>query len=139
MHQLMNLVAMTGLLGIPPRLRAGSCPTRILLILRNGGIRTLRIAPRSACHRGELLADCFAGIRGHNAEENWRLMEPGVVEGALQTASAIGDDRLQRQAKGYVVPDAFTHGTSQQRTRWFMTGLKSGKVESCDTFNAAQL
>ena len=61
------------------------------------------------------------------------------VEAALQTASAIGDDRLQRQAQGYVVPDAFTHGSSQQRTRWFTTGLKSGNVNSCDTFNAAQL
>jgi len=137
MHQLMNLVAMTGLLGIPPRLRAGSCPTRILLILRNGGIRTLRIAPRSACHRGELLADCFAGIRGHNAEENWRLMEPGVVEGALQTASAIGDDRLQRRTQSYVVPDAFTHRSSEQRARWLMTGRKTGQVASCDTFQSS--
>jgi predicted metalloprotease len=57
----------------------------------------------------------------------------------MQTASAIGDDRLQRQSKGYVVPDAFTHGSSAQRTRWFMSGLKSGKVESCDTFSAASL
>jgi predicted metalloprotease len=57
----------------------------------------------------------------------------------MQTASAIGDDRLQRQAQGYVVPDAFTHGSSQQRTRWFMIGLRSGKLESCDTFNAAAI
>ena len=57
----------------------------------------------------------------------------------MQTAAAIGDDRLQKQAQGYVVPDAFTHGSSAQRTRWFMTGLKSGKIESCDTFNAQQL
>jgi predicted metalloprotease len=62
-----------------------------------------------------------------------------TIIAGLVTASAIGDDRLQRQAQGYVVPDAFTHGTSQQRTRWFTTGLKSGKVESCDTLNAAQL
>jgi len=55
------------------------------------------------------------------------------------TASAIGDDRLQKQAQGYVVPDAFTHGTSEQRQRWFTTGLKEGKISSCDTFAAAQL
>jgi predicted metalloprotease len=61
------------------------------------------------------------------------------VEAATQTSAAIGDDRLQRRAQGYVVPDAFTHGSSEQRTRWFTTGLSSGKVESCDTFNAAQL
>jgi predicted metalloprotease len=57
----------------------------------------------------------------------------------MQTASAIGDDRLQRQSQGYVVPDSFTHGSSGQRTRWFMTGLKSGEVASCDTFRAEQL
>jgi hypothetical protein len=61
------------------------------------------------------------------------------VEAAMQTSAAIGDDRLQKQAQGYVVPDAFTHGSSAQRTRWFTTGLKSGKIESCDTFNAQQL
>jgi predicted metalloprotease len=57
----------------------------------------------------------------------------------MQTAAAIGDDRLQKQAQGYVVPDAFTHGSSEQRTRWFTAGLKTGKVESCDTFTASQL
>ena len=62
-----------------------------------------------------------------------------MIESALQTASAIGDDRLQRQAQGYVVPDAFTHGTSAQRTRWFLTGLKAGEVASCDTFRNEQL
>ena len=89
--------------------------------------------------RVELQADCLAGVWAHHSQETWNFIEPGDVEAAMQTASAIGDDRLQRQAQGYVVPDAFTHGTSQQRTRWFMTGLKSGKVDSCDTFNAAQL
>jgi uncharacterized protein len=89
--------------------------------------------------RVELQADCLAGAWAHHSQETWHFIEPGDVEAAMQTASAIGDDRLQRQAQGYVVPDAFTHGSSQQRTRWFMTGLKSGKVESCDTFNAAQL
>ena len=84
--------------------------------------------------RVELQADCLAGVWANHAEEQWRFIEPGDVEAAMQTASAIGDDRLQRQSQGYVVPDAFTHGTSEQRTRWFMTGLKSGRIEGCDTF-----
>ena len=67
------------------------------------------------------------------------MLESGDVEEALKTASAIGDDRLQMQAKGYVVPDAFTHGSSQQRVRWFKAGLKGGSVASCDTFEGAQL
>ena len=89
--------------------------------------------------RVELQADCLAGVWAHHSQESWSFIEPGDVEAAMQTASAIGDDRLQRQSQGYVVPDAFTHGSSQQRTRWFMTGLKSGKLESCDMFNAAEL
>ena len=89
--------------------------------------------------RVELQADCLAGVWAHHSQESWSFIEPGDVEAAMQTASAIGDDRMQRQAQGYVVPDAFTHGSSQQRTRWFMTGLRSGKLESCDTFNAAAL
>jgi uncharacterized protein len=78
--------------------------------------------------RVELQADCLAGIWANRAQERWRFIEPGDVEAAMQTASAIGDDRLQRQSQGYVVLDAFTHGTSAQRTRWFMSGLKSGDV-----------
>ena len=89
--------------------------------------------------RVELQADCLAGVWAHHAQETWNFIEPGDVEAALQTASAIGDDRLQRQSQGYVVPDAFTHGSSAQRVRWFMTGLRSGKLDACDTFNAAQL
>jgi len=89
--------------------------------------------------RVELQADGLAGVWANRAEEKWQFIEPGDVEAAMQTASAIGDDRLQRQAQGYVVPDAFTHGTSAQRTRWFMTGLKSGDVASCDTFRTQQL
>ena len=89
--------------------------------------------------RVELQADCLAGVWANRAEEKWRFIEPGDVEAAMQTASAIGDDRLQRQSQGYVVPDAFTHGTSAQRTRWFMSGLKSGDLGSCDTFRASQL
>ena len=89
--------------------------------------------------RVELQADCLAGVWANRAQAKWNFIEPGDVESALQTASAIGDDRLQRQAQGYVVPDAFTHGTSAQRSRWFLTGLKSGQVASCDTFRAARL
>jgi predicted metalloprotease len=89
--------------------------------------------------RVELQADCLAGVWANRAQAKWQFIEPGDVEAAMQTASAIGDDRLQRQAQGYVVPDAFTHGTSAQRTRWFMTGLKSGDVASCDTFRTTQL
>ena len=89
--------------------------------------------------RVELQADCFAGVWAHHSNQRWNSIEPGDVEAALQTASAIGDDRLQQQTRGYVVPDAFTHGTSEQRQRWFTTGLKEGKVSACDTFAAAQL
>lgn len=89
--------------------------------------------------RVELQADCLAGVWANRAQQKWQFIEPGDVEAALQTASAIGDDRLQRRAQGYVVPNAFTHGSSAQRTRWFMTGLKSGDVASCDTFRTQQL
>ena len=89
--------------------------------------------------RVELQADCFAGVWANRSNQRWKSIEPGDVEAALQTASAIGDDRLQKQAQGYVVPDAFTHGTSAQRQRWFTTGLKEGKVSACDTFAAATL
>jgi predicted metalloprotease len=89
--------------------------------------------------RVELQADCLAGVWANRAQQKWQFIEPGDVEAALQTASAIGDDRLQRESQGYVVPDAFTHGTSEQRTRWFMAGLKSGDVASCDTFRTQQL
>jgi predicted metalloprotease len=88
--------------------------------------------------RVELQADCLAGVWANRSQAKWQFIEPGDVESALQTASAIGDDRLQRQAQGYVVPDAFTHGTSAQRTGWFTTGLKSGEVDKCDTFRAQQ-
>lgn len=84
--------------------------------------------------RVELQADCLAGAWANRAQAKWQFIEPGDVEAAMQTASAIGDDRLQAQAQGYVVPDSFTHGTSAQRTRWFMTGLKSGDLSSCNTF-----
>ena len=89
--------------------------------------------------RVELQADCLAGVWANHGQAKWQFIEPGDVESALQTASAIGDDRLQKQAQGYVVPDSFTHGTSAQRSRWFSTGLKSGEVASCDTFRTEGL
>jgi predicted metalloprotease len=89
--------------------------------------------------RVELQADCFAGVWAKNAEQKWKLLQPGDIEAALQTASAIGDDMLQRRAQGYVVPDSFTHGSSEQRKRWFMTGFQQGTVKACNTFVAAQL
>jgi predicted metalloprotease len=89
--------------------------------------------------RIELQADCLAGVWANHSNQRWKSIEPGDVEAALQTAAAIGDDRLQKQARGYVVPDSFTHGTSAQRQRWFTVGLKEGKVSACDTFAAASL
>ncbi len=89
--------------------------------------------------RMELQADCFAGIWANHAEESKDVIEPGDIEEALNAASAIGDDRIQKQTQGYVVPDAFTHGSSTQRVRWFKRGYESGKLDACDTFNADQL
>ncbi len=89
--------------------------------------------------RVELQADCLAGVWANHAQQKHNFLDPGDVDQALQTASAIGDDRLQRQTQGYVVPDAFTHGSSAQRKRWFYAGLSSGKVSACDTFSADQL
>jgi predicted metalloprotease len=84
--------------------------------------------------RVELQADCLAGIWANKSDERWHLLQPGDVEAALRTAAAIGDDTLQRRAQGRVVPDSFTHGTSEQRQRWFSNGLKQGSEEACNTF-----
>jgi len=89
--------------------------------------------------RVALQADCFAGVWAYHAKRKHDFLESGDVDAALQTASAIGDDMLQRRARGYVVPDSFTHGTSEQRKSWFMTGFTQGKVSSCNTFNVARL
>ncbi|MFN3656466.1 MAG: neutral zinc metallopeptidase [Pseudolabrys sp.] len=89
--------------------------------------------------RVELQADCLGGVWAYHSNQRWNSIEPGDVEAALQTAAAIGDDRLQQRSRGYVVPDAFTHGSSAQRQRWFTIGLKQGKVSACNTFAAAQL
>ncbi len=87
----------------------------------------------------ELQADCFAGVWAHGADERWKVIEPGDIQAALQTAAAIGDDRLQKQQRGYVTPDSFTHGSSAQRVNWFQRGYQTGRFDSCDTFNAASL
>jgi uncharacterized protein len=89
--------------------------------------------------RVELQADCFAGVWANRQQQKQSFLDPGDVEAALKTASAIGDDRLQRQARGTVIPDSFTHGSSEQRVRWFNTGFKDGTVDSCNTFAAAKL
>ena len=89
--------------------------------------------------RLELQADCLAGVWGNRADEARRLLDPGDLEAALRAASAIGDDRLQRETRGRVVPDSFTHGTSAQRVGWFRRGFESGDLARCDTFAAREL
>lgn len=89
--------------------------------------------------RQELQADCFAGIWAHNADRSRQLLEQGDIEEGLNAAAAIGDDRLQKQARGYVAPESFTHGSSEQRVRWFKRGFETGSVQACDTFGTKQL
>ncbi|MES2739920.1 MAG: neutral zinc metallopeptidase [Pseudomonadota bacterium] len=89
--------------------------------------------------RLELQADCFAGVWAFHANQARKILEKGDIDTALQAATAIGDDALQRQAQGQVVPDSFTHGSSEQRVRWFTKGVDSGEVAQCDTFKARQL
>jgi hypothetical protein len=111
-----------------------------------GGFRRLEAArnqgSQSAFNRTsvrmELQADCYAGVWGYHAGA-LKLLEAGDVEEGLNAAMAIGDDRLQRQAQGRVVPESFTHGTSEQRMRWFKRGLDSGNPKDCDTFSAGAL
>jgi predicted metalloprotease len=86
--------------------------------------------------RVELQADCYAGVWANRAQQKHNFLDPGDVDQALQTASAIGDDRLQKETQGYVAPDSFTHGTSEQRKRWFSVGFNRGQVPACDTFSA---
>jgi predicted metalloprotease len=88
--------------------------------------------------RTELQADCLAGVWANHADRTKHILEQGDVEAAINAAAAVGDDRLQRQARGTVVPDAFTHGSSAQRVAWFRRGIESGELKSCDTFASAQ-
>ena len=89
--------------------------------------------------RLELQADFLAGVWAHHAQQSKQILERGDVEAALKAATAIGDDRLQKQSQGYVVPDSFTHGTSEQRVRWFRRGLETGDINQGDTFSAESL
>lgn len=89
--------------------------------------------------RQELQADCFAGVWANHAQRQLNWLEPGDVEAALNAANQIGDDTLQKQSRGYAVPDSFTHGSSAERVRWFKAGFASGDLKGCDTFNASQL
>jgi predicted metalloprotease len=83
----------------------------------------------------ELQADCLAGLWGYHADRSRGVLEQGDIDEALNAATAIGDDRLQKQAQGYVVPESFTHGSSRQRVEWFKRGIESGDFERCDTFD----
>ena len=87
--------------------------------------------------RMELQADCFAGVWARNAQEKRKILEEGDIEEGLNAAAAIGDDRLQRQSRGYISPESFTHGSSAQRVRWFKRGLSTGDPRQCDTFSNA--
>lgn len=89
--------------------------------------------------RLELQADCLAGVWAHSADESRQILEQGDIEEALNAASSIGDDRLQRKAQGYVVPESFTHGTSAQRVRWFRRGIQTGDMAQYDTFNVSRV
>ncbi len=101
---------------------------------RVGGARANELSVRT-----ELQADCLAGVWAHHAERKFQVLEEGDIEEALNAATAIGDDRIQKQTQGQVVPDSFTHGSSAQRVRWFRTGLQSGSSSECDTFSADSL
>ncbi|MBP1698188.1 MAG: putative neutral zinc metallopeptidase [Deltaproteobacteria bacterium] len=89
--------------------------------------------------RMELQADCLAGVWAHQADKSRQILEAGDIEEGLNAASAIGDDRIQRKTQGYVVPDAFTHGSAAQRARWFKLGFEQGNLQACDTFGADRL
>lgn len=89
--------------------------------------------------RQELQADCFAGVWAYHADRSRQILESGDIEEALNAASSIGDDRLQSQARGYVIPESFTHGSSAQRVRWFKRGIQTGNPEQCNTFRTTNL
>jgi predicted metalloprotease len=101
--------------------------------------RMSRAGANALSVRVELQADCFAGIWAHHAQRTRQVLEQGDLEEALTAASAIGDDRMQKQSQGMVVPESFTHGSSAQRMTWFTRGFETGQVRACDTFSAQQL
>ena len=89
--------------------------------------------------RLELQADCFAGVWGNKSQAQLNWLQAGDIDAALNAAAQVGDDTLQKESRGYAVPDSFTHGTSAERSRWFKAGFQSGDIRNCDTFNAATL
>lgn len=101
--------------------------------------RVSKVEGNALSVRLELQADCLAGVWANHADKARRIIEDGDIDEALNAASAIGDDTLQRQSRGTVVPETFTHGTAQQRKRWFRVGLQSGNPDACDTFSADQV
>lgn len=110
----------------------------ISMAVQNARSRVSKAEGNALSVKAELQADCYAGVWAHHAHQKSYLLEEGDIEEGLRTAAAIGDDQIMKRAGQYVRPDAFTHGTSAQRTQWFMTGLKSGKMESCDTLPMTQ-
>jgi uncharacterized protein len=107
--------------------------------VRNSRQRMGRAEGNELSVRQELQADCLAGVWANHANRARNILEPGDLEAGLNAASAIGDDRMQRESGGRVSPETFTHGTSAQRVRWFRRGIDSGRVEACDTFAARDL
>ena len=103
--------------------------------VRNLQNRVGQVQANQLSVRLELQADCFAGIWAHHADRQRQIIERGDVEEAINAAASIGDDRLQKQSKGYVVPESFTHGSSAQRVKWFKTGIQTGKIDACNTFS----
>ena len=101
--------------------------------------RVSRAEANALSVRMELQADCLAGVWGKRTDTMQQVLEPGDLEAALNAAAAIGDDRLQQQAQGRIVPESFTHGSSAQRVRWFRRGFESGDMNQCNTFQTAQL
>jgi uncharacterized protein len=101
--------------------------------------RTGKVEANALSVRLELQADCFAGVWGKRTDAMKNILEPGDLEAALAAATAIGDDRLQQQAQGRIVPESFTHGSSEQRVRWFKRGFETGDINQCNTFKAARL
>jgi uncharacterized protein len=107
--------------------------------MRQATRRADQATQNAASVRLELQADCYAGVWAHHAQVAKPFLERGDLEEALSAATAIGDDRLQKQAQGYVVPESFTHGSSAQRVKWFSQGLKNGSIDRCDTFSNQEL
>ena len=101
--------------------------------------RSSQVQANELSVRLELQADCLSGIWAHHAQRERQILEEGDIEEGLAAAAAVGDDRIQRQTEGHVVPDSFTHGSSQQRMRWFRRGLDTGDLNACDTFSATDL